>query len=67
MIQRWIRQFFSKLFTTKQSTNAHHALPHDIVVNNVLPLLALPSYTSEVEDHGDHEEDEMDVEKEMEE
>ena len=28
----------------------HHALPHDIVMNNVLPFLELPSHTFEVED-----------------
>ena len=26
------------------------ALPHDIVMNNVLPFLELPSYTFEIED-----------------
>ena len=43
----------------------YHALPHDIVMKNVLPFLDLPSYTFEVDDYEDEErdsedEDEMD-------
>ena len=48
-------QFFRKLFTTKQSTATaiqhQFALPHDILTNNVLPFLALPSYTFEGENN----------------
>ncbi len=41
----------------------HHALPHDIVANNVLPFLMLPSYTFEVEDDEDDSDDEVDMEE----
>ena len=72
--QRWIRSVLFKIITTKAEhqrfvneagSTRHHDLSHDIIMNNVLPILALPSCTFEVEDHGDHEEDMVVVEEEM--
>ncbi len=39
------------------ATTLQLALPHDIVMNYVLPFLVLPSYTFEVGNHEDEEED----------
>ena len=73
-IRRWIRSVLDKknrfqaehqrYVTEAGSTLLHHALPHDNVMNNVLPFLKLPSHTFEVEDN---EEDDSDDEDEMEE
>ncbi|KAK1733346.1 hypothetical protein QTG54_015905 [Skeletonema marinoi] len=41
-------------FLNEAATTLQHTLPQDIMVNNVLPFLELPSYTFEV---GDHEEE----------
>ncbi len=41
----------------------HHALPHDIVMNNVLPFLELPPYMFEVEDHEEDSDNEEEVEE----
>mmetsp|Transcript_23260 Transcript_23260/g.33216 ORF Transcript_23260/g.33216 Transcript_23260/m.33216 type:complete len:319 (+) Transcript_23260:318-1274(+) len=74
VIRRWIRSVLLKInhYKTEHqrvlneagSTLLHHALPHDIVMNNVLPFLVLPSHTFEVEDN---EEDDSDDEDEIEE
>ena len=74
VIRRWIRSLLRKIihyqavhqrFVDEAGSTLHHALPHEIVANNVLPFLMLPSYTFEVEEQWD-EEDESD-EDEMEE
>ena len=61
-IRMWVRSVLRKIihyqaehqrFVNEASLTLHHALPHDIVVNNVLLFLELPSYTFEVEDDED--------------
>eukprot|EP00985_Skeletonema_marinoi_P021073 scaffold12740_cov153-Skeletonema_marinoi.AAC.4 len=63
-IRMWIRSVLRKIIHYKAqhqsllneaATTLQHTLPQDIMVNNVLPFLELPSYTFEV---GDHEEEE---------
>ena len=75
VIESWIRSVLRKIihyqaehqrFVNKASSTLHHALPHDTVMNNVLPFLVLPSHTFEVEDHDDEESD-SDDEDDMEE
>ena len=65
-IRMWIRSVLRKIihyqaehqrFVNEAGSTLHHALPHDIMMNNVLPFLELPSYTFEVEDHEDEEDD----------
>ncbi|KAK1733385.1 leucine-rich repeat domain-containing protein [Skeletonema marinoi] len=62
-IRMWIRSVLRKIihykaqhqsFLNEAATTLQHTLPRDIMVNNVLPFLELPSYTFEV---GDHEEE----------
>ena len=66
VIRRWIRSVLRKIIdyqaehqraVNEASLTLHHALSHDIMMNNVFPFLELPSYTFEV---GDLEEDELD-------
>ncbi len=66
VIRGWIRSVLRKIihyqakhqrFVNEASLTLHHALPHDIVMNNVLPFLELSSYTFEVEDDEDEESD----------
>ena len=68
-IRMWIRSVLRKVIhyqaehqriVNEASLTLHHALPHDIVMNNVLPFLELPSYVFEVEDHEEDEEDDSD-------
>ena len=65
VIRRWIRLVLRKInhyqaehqrILDFSATTLQLALPHDIVTNNVMPLLALPSYTFEVgyEDEDSH-------------
>ena len=80
-IRRWIRSVLvkiihykaehSRLIDEEVATRLKLILPQDIVMNNVLPFLALPSHTFQVEDGKDHEgegseevEDESNVENE---
>ncbi len=76
MIRRLIRSVLRKIIhyqaehqrvVNEASLTLHHALPHDIVMNNVLPFLELPSYTFEVEDHEEDEEVDSDDDDEVEE
>ena len=70
VIRRWIRSLLLKIihyqaehqrFVNEASSTLHHALPPDIVMNNILPFLVLPSYTFEVEDDEEsYSDDEMD-------
>ena len=49
-------------------SSLQHVLPHDIVMNNVVPFLELPPHTFEVEDPGtDDQEDDSEDEEDMEE
>ncbi len=59
MIRRWIRSLLLKIihyqaehqrFVNEAGSTLHHALPRDIVMNNVLPFRMLASYTFEEED-----------------
>ena len=58
VIRRWISSVLGKIIhykaehrslLNKAATTLQHALPNDIVLENVLPFLELPSYTFEVE------------------
>ena len=60
VIRTWIRSVIRKINHYKARhqhvldeavLTMQHALPHDILMNNVLPFLELPSYTFEGEDH----------------
>eukprot|EP00984_Skeletonema_dohrnii_P024420 scaffold13533_cov90-Skeletonema_dohrnii-CCMP3373.AAC.5 len=51
------------LLLNEASTTLQHALPQDIVMNNVLPFLELPSYTFKVGDHEEESEDDSDDEE----
>ncbi len=64
VIRRWIRSVLRKitdykaehqLLLSKAANTLQLVLPNDIVMNNVLPFLDLPSYTFEVENHDDGE------------
>ena len=65
-IRTWIRSVLRKvihykaehqrLLNEQVATALEHSLPLDIVMNNVLPFLELPSYTFEVGDHEEGEE-----------
>ncbi len=72
VIRRLIRSVLRKIIhyqaehqrvVNEVSLTLHHALPHDIMMNNVLPFLELPPYTFEVGD----DEEESDNEEEVEE
>eukprot|EP00984_Skeletonema_dohrnii_P007048 scaffold2512_cov78-Skeletonema_dohrnii-CCMP3373.AAC.5 len=74
-IRTWIRSVLRKVIHYKAehqrllngevATTLEHYLSQDIVMNNVLPFLELPSYTFEVEDHDEGEEQEdLDIEEE---
>ena len=41
----------------QSGSTLQHVLPQDIVMNNILPFLELPSYNFELEDLGDGEND----------
>ena len=65
-IRRWIRSVLGKINHYKAEherllneavSTLQHALPHDILMNNVLPFLALPSHTFEEDDHVSEEDD----------
>eukprot|EP00985_Skeletonema_marinoi_P029537 scaffold28122_cov126-Skeletonema_marinoi.AAC.4 len=65
-IRIWIRSVLRKIIHYKvehqrlldeAATSLQLALPQDIVMNNVLPFLELPSYSFEVEDHEDEADD----------
>ena len=67
-IRRWIRSILFKIIDYQEehqrildefATTLQLALPNDIVVNNVLFFLELPSHTFEVE--GDEDEEELDA------
>ena len=54
-----------RLLYEEVATTLQLALPRDIVMNNVLPFLELPSHSFEVEDHEEGEEqDYLDSEEE---
>ena len=69
-IQTWIRSVLRKivhyiaehrrLWNEEVETTLRFVLPQDIVMNNVIPFLELPSFTFEV---GDHEEEDSDDEE----
>eukprot|EP00985_Skeletonema_marinoi_P014762 scaffold7522_cov202-Skeletonema_marinoi.AAC.17 len=71
-LRTWIRSVLRKiihyqaehqrLLDEEAATTLQLALPQDIVMNNVLPFLELPSYTFEVEDHEEVEDDSGDEE-----
>jgi len=71
-IRTWIRSVLRKivhykaehhrLLNEEVATTLQLALPIDIVMNNVLPFVELPSYTFEVEDHEEVEDDSGDEE-----
>eukprot|EP00985_Skeletonema_marinoi_P018371 scaffold10249_cov226-Skeletonema_marinoi.AAC.1 len=74
-IRTWIRSVLRKvihykaehqrLLNEQVATTLEHSLSQDIVMNNVLPFLELPSYTFEVGDHEEGEEqDHLDSEEE---
>ena len=74
-IRTWIRSVLGKIIHYKAehqrllneqvATTLEHSLSQDIVMNNVLPFLELPSYTFEVGDHEEGEEqDHLDSEEE---
>jgi hypothetical protein len=63
-IRTWIRSVLGKIipykaehqrFVDEAATSLQLALPRDIVMNNVLPFLELPSYTFELENHEEEE------------
>ncbi len=66
-IRRWIRSVLRKIIDFKAehrrlvlvgeevATTLQLALPHEIVMNNILCLIALPFYTFEVEDYKEEE------------
>eukprot|EP00984_Skeletonema_dohrnii_P000695 scaffold211_cov83-Skeletonema_dohrnii-CCMP3373.AAC.1 len=63
-IRTWIRSVLGKIVRYKAkhqrlldeaATSLQLALPRDIVMNNVLPFLELPSYTFELENHEEEE------------
>ena len=65
-IRTWIRSVLHKIVKYKAehqrivdeaATTLQLALPQDIVMNNVLPFLELPSHSFEVEDHEDEADD----------
>eukprot|EP00984_Skeletonema_dohrnii_P025052 scaffold14191_cov97-Skeletonema_dohrnii-CCMP3373.AAC.1 len=65
----WIRSVLRKIICYKAqhhsllneaATTLQHALPPDIMMNNVLPFLELPSYSFEVGDHEEESEDDSD-------
>eukprot|EP00984_Skeletonema_dohrnii_P028448 scaffold18427_cov77-Skeletonema_dohrnii-CCMP3373.AAC.4 len=65
-VRRWIRSVIGKIvdykaqhhsYLNEAATTLQHALPQDIVMNNALPFLELPSYMFEVGDHEDEDED----------
>ena len=65
VIRTWIRSILSKIIQYQAEhrhllgevvTTLQHALPRKIVMNNVLPLLELPSHTFGVEEDDDEEE-----------
>ena len=67
VIRTWIRTVLGKIinyqaehqrFLNEGATTLQHVLPQDIVMNNVLSFLELPSHTFEVE--GDEDEDNRD-------
>ena len=75
VIQTWIRSVLCKVIHYKAehhrlvdeaATTLQLTLPQDIVMNNVLPFLELPSYIFEVVDHeeADHEHGEDDSDEE---
>ncbi len=73
VIRSWISSVLRRIIhyqaehqrvVNEAGSTLHHALPHDIVMNYVLPFLALPSHTFEVEDDEDEESD-SDDEDEM--
>ena len=75
-IRTWIRSVLRKIIHYKAehqrlldeaTTSLQLALPHDIVKNNVLPFLELPSNTFEVSDHEEEEGDDSVHEEEAEE
>eukprot|EP00984_Skeletonema_dohrnii_P022553 scaffold11669_cov77-Skeletonema_dohrnii-CCMP3373.AAC.3 len=62
-VQLWIRSILREIihykaehqrYLNETASTLQHTLPQDIMVNNVLPFLELPSYTFEV---GEHEEE----------
>ena len=66
VIRWWIREILGKINQYKAehqrildeaAITLQLALPRDIVINNVIPLLALPSHTFEVEDQDMEEND----------
>eukprot|EP00984_Skeletonema_dohrnii_P021464 scaffold10729_cov91-Skeletonema_dohrnii-CCMP3373.AAC.7 len=74
-IRTWIRSVLGKiihyraehqrLLDEEIATTLEHSLSQDIVMNNVLPFLELPSYTFEAEDYEEwEEEDYLDSEEE---
>ena len=65
-IRRWIRSVLGMIVHYKAehrsilneaAATLQFALPHDIVMNNILPFLKLPSYTFEGEDQEDGDSD----------
>ena len=66
MIRRWIRSVLQKIIhyqaeheslLNQAATHLQLILPQDLIINNVLPFLQLPSHSFEVEDESDEEED----------
>jgi len=70
-VRLWIRSVLHKIvhykaqhhrYLDEAATTLQLALPSDIVIKSVLPFLELPSYTFEVEDHEEVEDDSGDEE-----
>ena len=66
VIQAWIRSVLLKMIhyqaehqrvLDEAATTLQFALPRDIVLNNVLPFLELPSYTCEADDEDSEDDD----------
>ena len=70
VIRRWIRSVLERIIHYQAehqhildvaATTLQLALPHDIVTNNVIPLLELPSYMFEVGYDDDEEDSDNDL------
>ena len=66
MVRMWIRSVLRKIIhdqaehqrlLNQAATQLQLILPQDLILNNVLPFLQLPSHSFEVEDESDEEED----------
>ena len=69
VIRAWIRSVLRKIIDYKAEHRRilgeavaalQFALPHEILMNNVLPFLELPSYSFEGEEEGDNSDEEQD-------